>query len=144
MNGPRAKCPGPTHRRWATLAGLAVVLAAGACDARPAGQRQALGRTYFDSTGAYVHAGVSTRMTADIEPLRLSTLRGDTTSGAYHLYAMRCGACHLAPDPLMKTDEQWAFLIGRMQTKTATAGLIPMSDAEADTVLHFLRTHARR
>lgn len=123
---------------------LALVLGASACDARPSWQRQALGRAYFDSTGSYVHAGVSTRTNADIEPLRPSSLGSDTTRRIYDLYAMRCGSCHDAPSPRMKTGEHWSFMIGRMQDKTRTAGLIPMTDAEADSILDFLRRHARR
>lgn len=135
----RRALPGPAT----VLAALAIVLAVAACDTRPAWE-QARGRLYFDSTGTYVHAGVSTRTDVDIEPLDRASLRGDTTGRPFHLYSMRCGSCHDAPDPAMKTGEHWSYLIGRMQDKTATAGLIPMTDAEADTVLGFLRRHAPR
>ena len=113
------------------------------CDFRPAWQRNAMGRAYFDSTGTYVDAGVSVRFKPDIEPLDPSSLGSDSTSRAYHLFAMRCGSCHAAPDPAGKTGEHWTFLIGRMQDKTRRAGVIPMTDAEADTILAFLHRRAR-
>lgn len=122
----------------------ALLLLTAACDTRAGWERQALGREYFDSTGAYVHAGVSTRAAPDIDPLDVSNLHGDTTAADFKLYQMRCAACHELPDPTMKTAEHWSFLIGRMQGKTETAGLIPMTDEEAEGILGFLRRHAKR
>ncbi|MGD2067174.1 MAG: hypothetical protein PVI57_00710 [Gemmatimonadota bacterium] len=133
----------PVEIRCAAVV-LPLLLLTAACDARAGRERQALGREYFDSTGSYVHAGVSTRARADIDPLDVSSLDGDTTAADFKLYQMRCAACHELPDPTMKTGEHWSFLIGRMQGKTETAGLIPMTDEEAEAILGFLRRHARR
>jgi hypothetical protein len=44
----------------------------------------------------------------------------------------------------MKSGEHWSYLVGRMRENTRTTGLIPMSEAEADSILGFLRAHARR
>lgn len=134
---------GVRRRGAAIVFAVAALAGLSACDTRPSWERQAMGRTYFDSTGTYVHAGISTRADPDIEPLRRSSLGADTASRSYHLYGMRCGSCHDAPDPKMKSDEHWSFLVGRMQDKTRTAGVIPMTDAEADSILTFLRRHAR-
>lgn len=123
---------------------LGLAVAAAGCDTRAPWEREALGRTYFDSTGTYVHAGVSTRARANIEPLRAASLGADTARAAYHLFVMRCGSCHDAPDPAMRSPEHWTVLVRRMQDKTRTAGLIPMTDAEADSILGLLREHARR
>jgi hypothetical protein len=121
-----------------------VALAVAACDARPSWEREALGREYFDPSGSYGYAGVSTRMRADIEPLDPSTLQGDSSSADVHLYQMRCGACHQVPDPRMKAPEHWAYLVRRMRGKAEGAGLMPMTDAEGDTIVALLRAHARR
>ncbi|MEQ9569868.1 MAG: hypothetical protein RLN75_06730 [Longimicrobiales bacterium] len=132
MQVPRAFC--------ATL-GIGMGLTATACDFRPAWQRESMGQVYFDSTGTYVDAGVSVRFQPDIEPLRRSSL-GPDTARSYHLFAARCGSCHAVPDPDMNTGEHWSFLMRRMQDKTRRAGVIPISDAESDSILTFLRKHA--
>ena len=125
----------------ATL-GIGMGLTAPACDFRPAWQQESMVRSYFDSTGTYVDAGVSVRIQPDIEPLRKSALGPDSTARSYLLFAMRCGSCHAVPDPGMKTGEHWSFLLRRMQDRTHRAGVIPMSDAESDSILTFLRKHA--
>lgn len=130
-------------RRAVVFVGAVAVAGLSACDTRPGWEREAMGRTYFDSTGTYVHAGISTRTDVAVEPLDPTTLGSDSASRSYHLYGMRCGSCHEAPDPMMKTGEHWSFLVGRMQDKTRTAGVIPMTDAETDSILTFLRRHSR-
>lgn len=139
----RRPCRGVGWGGRAILLGSVSMVALTACDTRPSWERESLGRRYFDSTGTYVHAGISTRADPDIQPLRRSSLGADTASRSYHLYGTRCGSCHEAPDPRMKTGEHWPVLIGRMQAKTRSAGVIPMTDAEADSILRFLRKHTR-
>lgn len=128
----------------APLGALAALLLLAACDARPPWDREARGRAYFDESGDYVHAGVSVRARPEVQPMDPSSFGADTTSREFHLYQMRCAACHEPPDPQMKTPEHWSFLIGRMKDKTRTAGLIPMTDAEADSILGLLMRHGKR
>lgn len=130
---------------------LAVLLAAGlfvgvltACDTRPSWDREGRGRSYYDTTGSYVHAGVSMRTAPDLRPMDPSSFGADTASREFHLYRMRCAACHEVPDPELKTPSQWSYLIDRMKDKTGTAGLIPMTDAEADSIVDLLSRHGRR
>jgi hypothetical protein len=123
---------------------LMLVLPVAACEARPSWEREGLGRAYFDPSGAFVHAGVSARARPAVVPMAAGAFGADTLGRDFHLFRTRCGACHEAPDPGMKTAEHWSFLIGRMKDKTKTAGLIPMTDAEADSILGSLMRHGRR
>ena len=138
-SGERAR--GPAWRR-ATLLILGL-LAVGACDTRTTWQK-AKGQKYFDESGRYGYAGISTRMHADIRSLNAARIQEDTTARPFRLYVMRCGACHDPPDPAMKTGEHWSFQIPLMREKSVNAGLIPMTEPEADTILGFLRRHAQR
>lgn len=119
------------------------VLAGGltSCDDRPSWAREQIGPSYFDSAGAYSNAGVSTRLRGDPVPLDASTLEGDTLGRSFHLFRSRCAACHRPPDPSMKKARHWPYLVGRMRERSAKAGLIPMTEAEADTILGFLQKH---
>lgn len=123
---------------------LLLVSLAGGCNDRPSWARERLGRAYFDSAGAYVHAGISTRIHPRLEPLDLPNLHGDTLGRPFQLFRMRCAACHRVPDPSMKSDQHWPYLVGKMKERTKSAGLVPMTDAEADTILRFLKEHSRR
>lgn len=121
---------------------VAAVLAA--CDTRPSWDREGRGRGYYDVTGDFVHAGVSMRTPPELQPMDPSSFGADTASREFHLYRMRCAACHEVPDPGLKTGSQWSYLVERMKGKTATAGLIPMADAEADSILELLSRHGKR
>lgn len=140
MRGGRGGSGG-TAAVLVTVAALAMT----ACgnDGRAAGTHR-VDRALFDSTGTWVHAGVSARTRVEVPPLRPAALGADTAGRAFHLYQTRCGSCHLPPDPAMKSGEHWSFLVRRMQDKTRTAGLLPMTDAEADSIMALLRKHGSR
>lgn len=145
VQGARAEVGGCSTNRGALLGLLAGTLfLVAACDTRPSWEREVRGRAYFDETGSFVHAGVSVRARPDVTPMDPSSFGPDTATRAFDLYRMRCAACHEPPDPTLKTPEHWSFLIGRMKANTATAGLIPMTDAEADSILALLMRHGKR
>jgi hypothetical protein len=123
---------------------LAAVVTGCESESRPAWQRETLGRAYFDDSGRFAHAGVSTRLDLDLRPLDPTALGADTLRPEFHLFRRRCGSCHNPPNPSDLTGEQWSYLIPRMKEKTETAGLLPISDAQADSILGLLLTHAKR
>lgn len=123
--------------------GLALTVGASACEDRPSWARERLSSGYFDSTGTYKNAGVSTRIQADITPLDPESLHGDTLVRAFQLFRMRCAACHRVPDPTMKEGQYWPYTVGKMRERTEKAGLVPMTEAEADSILDFLRRHSK-
>lgn len=131
------------HRLVILLASGLVIVGVAGCEDRPSWARERLSTSYFDSTETYRSAGVSTRVRADLTPLKPSSLRGDTLGRSFHLLRTRCAACHQVPDPTMKTAQHWPYLVSRMRKRTESAGLIPMTGAEGDTILRLLQKHAK-
>jgi hypothetical protein len=142
----------PALRAGTPLLVGALALGAVACDALPpAVKDQArarslveLGIERFDSTGAYQLAGVSATRTIEVPPLKRGELGADTLGAGYHLFRMRCQACHQLPSPSAHPAHLWEGIVGRMRTNALNAGLMPMTQDEEATVVSFLQRHAGR
>lgn len=130
------------RRAWWTL-GLPLVGLAVGCDAPRGSRAPVLKSTYFDSSGAYPLAGLSTRTRPDVRPARPEDFGRDTATEAFHLYTQRCGSCHRSPDPTLREPGQWDYMVKqRMGEKMKSAGLLPMPDSEATAIGALLDRHA--
>ena len=132
----------------AALAVLVLVLlpfvAGCGSDAPAMGERAGLGRSYFDAAGRHSGAGVSTRVRGRVEPYEPASFGADTLGREFHLFRARCSSCHEAPDPGVRSAEHWGFLLPRMVETSKRAGVLPMSQAEADSILALLQRNAGR
>jgi hypothetical protein len=63
-------------------------------------------------------------------------------SPAALLYGSRCGSCHQAYAPRSLTVAMWELQIDAMRTKITAAGQPPLTPAENQTILDYLRRNA--
>jgi hypothetical protein len=67
----------------------------------------------------------------------------DPDSPGARLVVARCSSCHTTPSPAVHTAEEWPAVVNVMRQRIHITGIGLLSDAEADTVLHYLQRHAR-
>ena len=67
----------------------------------------------------------------------------DAESPAARRYAERCGACHALPHPARLTYPGWVRLLPLMERRMAERGMPPLSGAERNEILAYLKAHAR-
>jgi mono/diheme cytochrome c family protein len=67
----------------------------------------------------------------------------DAESPAARLYAGRCGGCHAVPHPARLTYPGWVQLLPLMERRMAERGMPPLSEAERNQILAYLKAHAR-
>lgn len=87
-------------------------------------------------------AGVSTRIRNPPRPLDMAAYPDEHGGAAFRTYMNRCGACHAAPDPQLRTAAGWEPLMQRMEAHMASAGLLPPGAGERDSIRAFLHRHA--
>lgn len=58
------------------------------------------------------------------------------------LYAKHCNNCHRVFPPQSLKFDMWKYQVERMQAVIARQGLTPMTPAERDTVLEYLKRHS--
>jgi hypothetical protein len=126
---------------------VAVLLAA--CDAVPDHLRQDIqerrleeaGVADLDPSGTSSSAGISILRGLEVRPMDPRTVGADTTSQGFHRYVHRCGTCHAAPDPTLKTSSEWRLLFPRMEKHMREVGLIPLGPLDQRLILEFLQRH---
>jgi len=59
------------------------------------------------------------------------------------LYRTRCVGCHRLYHPEVMTGDMWAVQLERMQGEFTRRGMAPLSSADLDTLLGYLRAHSR-
>ncbi len=122
----------------------------GSCDFTPEYLRRDLqerrleeaGLPEVDPSGTASSAGVSILKDLDIRPLNPRRIGADTTSQGFHRYVHRCGTCHAAPDPSLRTASQWKYVFPRMEKHIREVGLIPLGPMDRTLILEFLGRHA--
>lgn len=139
-------------RRGGSIPGAFVlaVLALSACDATPDYlRREAQGRRVaetglerIDPSGTFSDAGVSILRKIDLPEMNLRRIGPDTASPGFHRYVHRCGTCHVAPSPALRTAPQWRYVFPRMEKHMAETGLIPLGPGDEALILDFLTRHA--
>jgi hypothetical protein len=67
----------------------------------------------------------------------------DAGSPAAQLYAKRCGPCHAVPHPARLAYPGWVQLLPVMERRMAESGMQPLSEAERNEILAYLKAHAR-
>lgn len=67
----------------------------------------------------------------------------DAGSSAAQVYAARCSSCHVLPHPARLTYAGWVQLLPLMERRMAERGMAPMSDADRNEILAYLKAHAR-
>ncbi len=67
----------------------------------------------------------------------------DGESSAATIYRARCGVCHSVPHPKRNYYSQWENLIDVMEERIEHREMPPISDADRDVILAYLREHAR-
>ena len=100
-----------------------LVLPLGSCDVTPEYLRRGLqeqrleevGLPEVDPSGTSSSAGLSVLRDFDIKPLSRRRIGSDTTSQGFHRYVHRCGTCHAAPDPALRTASEWKYVFRRME-----------------------------
>ncbi len=135
--------------RALTFASIAAVFAT-ACDVTPEYLRRGLqeakleelGLPELDPSGTSPSAGMSALRKFDIKPLRRRRIGSDTTSQGFRRYVHRCGTCHAAPDPSIRTASEWKYVFPRMQRHFRNVGLIPLGPMDKNVILGFLERHA--
>ena len=100
------------------------------------------GVSEVDPSGTAGSAGVSLFRNLDIPPLKPKRIGADTTSRGFHRYIHRCGTCHSAPDPSIKTASQWKYVFPQMEKHMGDVGLIPLGPMDKNLILGFLERHA--
>lgn len=123
-----------------------------ACDVTPDYLRQDLqeqrleqiGLSNVDPSGQTSSAGVSILRDLDIRALSMRRVGADTTSPGFHRYVHRCGTCHAAPDPSLRTASQWKYVFPRMEKHLRETGLIPLGPMDRTLILEFLGRHAAK
>ncbi|MFH1765287.1 MAG: hypothetical protein ABIF09_13950 [Gemmatimonadota bacterium] len=101
-----------------------------------------IGLSNVDPSGQTSSAGVSILRDLDIRPLNTRRIGSDTTSRGFHRYVHRCGTCHSAPDPSLRTASQWKYVFPRMEKHLGETGLIPLGPMDRTLILEFLGRHA--
>jgi hypothetical protein len=122
----------------------------GSCDVTPEYLRQGLqeqrleevGLPEVDPSGTSSSAGVSLLRKFEIRPLNPRKIGSDTTSQGFHRYVHRCGTCHAAPDPSLRTASEWKYAFRHMEKHLQEAGLIPLGPLDKNLILGFLERHA--
>lgn len=70
---------------------------------------------------------------------------GELETGAEAaLFVEHCSICHEAPSPKAHTAAGWPTVVQRMQANMAMMGVQPLTDAEVDRIVAYLRTRAAR
>ena len=67
------------------------------------------------------------------------------------VFAERCGGCHDrccgkghgVPDPRFHTMSEWQEIVPRMDRLIGEQGLAPLSQAEREAIMRYLRQHAK-
>ena len=139
---------GRVERETFLLSLLVVFLVS--CDTTPAYLREDIqerrlekaGVTEVDPSGSTSSAGMSLFRDLDIRPLKTKRIGADTTSQGFHRYIHRCGTCHSAPDPAMRTASMWRHVFPRMKKHMREVGLIPLGPTDENLILEFLQRHA--
>jgi len=88
-------------------------------------------------------AGVSTRILNPPRPLDMEDYAAEHGGATFRIFMNKCGACHAAPDPALRTASGWEPLLARMEAHIAAAGLLPPRAEERDSIRAFLRRHAQ-
>lgn len=137
--------------RFAVL-GLAVscALLLSACDSTPDYLRRDMqekrvaetGVETLDPSGTYSDAGVSIYRDIDLRGMDARRIGSDTVSEGFHRYVHRCGTCHVAPSPALRTAREWEYVFPRMKKHMRETGLIPLGGRDQALILDFLRRHA--
>jgi hypothetical protein len=138
-----------TPGRCLFLAALTVFIAAG-CDATPAYLKRdiqekrlsEIGLETVDPSATSSAAGTSLLRDIDVPPMDARRIGADTASAGFHSYVHRCGTCHSAPSPRMRTATEWGYVFPRMKRHITDAGLIPLGPRDQALILDFLRRHA--
>jgi hypothetical protein len=127
-----------------------LVLFLGACDVTPEYLRRGLqekrleeaGLLEVDPSGTSSSAGLSVLRDFDIKPVSRRRIGSDTISQGFHRYVHRCGTCHAAPDPSLRTASEWKYVFSRMKKHMGEGGLIPLGPMDQSLILEFLGRHA--
>lgn len=122
------------------------------CDATPRYLRkdiqerrmENLGVTAVDPSGTAAAAGTSLFQNLGLPPIKPRKIGADTMSPGFHRYVHRCGTCHSAPDPGLRTASMWRYVFPRMEQRMREAGLIPLAPTDQLLIHEFLARHARR
>jgi hypothetical protein len=135
------------RRRLAAAAGLLLAVPLLACgdrdeELRRAAEESRFRRETLSDLGAPL-AGISARRQVHVAPLNPRRLAGDTIGYAFDRYHHRCSACHAVPDPRLHTPARWRGVIDRMNNHARSAGLLPISGLERDSIQGFLDRHSR-
>ena len=64
-------------------------------------------------------------------------------STAASLYLLRCGDCHVAPQPSAHKAQAWPSILQRMQMRMKAKARTPLSKEELSMVLDYVQRHAR-
>lgn len=129
-----------------------LLLLLGSCDVTPEYLRRDLqeerleevGLPEVDPSGTSPSAGLSVLRDFDIKPLSVRKIGSDTTSQGFHRYVHRCGTCHAAPDPSLRTASEWKYVFPRMKKHLREVGLIPLGPTDQIQILEFLARHAAK
>jgi hypothetical protein len=160
MDGSR-RAPAPSARPILRTTGLArstflvapmLLGTISACDATPGYLRkdiqerrmENLGVTSVDPSGTASAAGTSLVRNPDLPHMKPRKIGADTLSPGFHRYVHRCGTCHSAPDPGLRTASMWKYVFPRMEQRMRDAGLIPLGPTDQLMIQEFLAKHARR
>jgi hypothetical protein len=139
------------NKAWSwTGAVLMVSILAGSCDAIPEHLRrdmqerrlENLGLEGVDPSLTAEEAGVSVLRDLDIRPMNVRRIGADTTSRGFQRYVHRCGTCHEAPDPGLRSASEWRSVFPRMENHMREVGLIPLGPTDRTVILEFLARHA--
>jgi hypothetical protein len=74
---------------------------------------------------------------------RAATPIPDAQSPAARLYAARCSSCHVLPHPARLSYAGWVQLLPLMERHMVERGMAPMSQADRNQILGYLKAHAR-
>ncbi len=66
----------------------------------------------------------------------------ESESEGARIYAARCNTCHRLYAPGLMTAEMWSMQVERMQGEMVRRGVPPLTEAERNTVLAYLRRHS--
>jgi len=101
-----------------------------------------IGISDLDPSGSTSEAGLSVLRKLDIRPIDVKAIGADTASSGFHRYIHRCGTCHSAPDPSVRSALQWRYVFPRMEDHMREVGLIPLGPTDRSVILEFLLRHA--
>lgn len=96
-----------------------------------------------DPSGESTDAGMSLLREISVPPLNARRIGADTASLGFQRYVHRCGTCHTAPSPSIRTAPEWGYVFPRMQKHISEAGLIPLEKEDQAVILEFLQRHAQ-